>query len=117
MLRISTDASTSCYCKFRGTHPLVPVYCTCSYLLALSLELLAWVWQAGEADVWVLVGVDRAGQLKQRHVVHQRFAVEVWMNDDVPDANFQMGEARIVNCILQIVVSQTDPNVSGTNVS
>lgn len=61
----------------------------------------------------VLLDGHRPLQFEQCHVVDQRFTVEVWMNDHVPDADLEVGVVGVVYWSREIVVSETDLQVPG----
>lgn len=79
----------------------------------MTLELLPLGWQAGKADVRILLDGHGPLQLEQRHIVDQSLAVEGWVDDHVPDADLEVGEAGVVYCLSEIVVSEPDLQISG----
>lgn len=57
---------------------------TCAwYLRSLSFKQLALLWEAGDANVRILPGVDRLLEPQQRHVILQGIEIKLRMNNDL----------------------------------
>lgn len=74
----------------------------------LPVEDLAGRRQTRRPNVRVLIHVDRLGEVQQSHVVEESLVVEVGVNDDPVNRDFEVGEVGVVLALADVVLAQAD---------
>lgn len=61
----------------------------------------------------VLIHVDRLGEVQESHVVEKSLAVEIGVNDDPVNRDFQVGVVGVILTLADVVLAQTDFEAPG----
>lgn len=61
----------------------------------------------------VLIHVDRLGEVQQSHVVEESLVVEVGVNDDPVNRDFEVREVGVVLALADVVLAQADFEAPG----
>lgn len=61
----------------------------------------------------VLIHVDRLGEVQESHVVEKSLVVEIGVNDDPVNRDFQVGVVGVILTLADVVLAQTDFEAPG----